>query len=196
MFTGKKLKRRLEDLERRAGPSDGSSGPEKSTQPSSTKSTKKSSPKSKPTLAAPQKPPPPPQYTPPMTSDDEFMMAPGYEERERSHTPPYMTYSAYPPPDEMLLPPYGSTAPFHPITTAETYPTYMASTVPCTLPPMTHFNDAIHKREAYPEESLSPYVHYGYVSGVEVNGHAHYEQHSNPHVSRDARHYSRRDPRS
>lgn len=191
MFTGKKLKRRLEDLERRAGPSDGSSGSEKSTQASSTKSNKKSPPKAK---SVPQKPPQAPQYTPPMTSDDEFMMAPAYEERERSHTPPYMNY-AYPPPDEMLLPPYGSAAPYHPITTAETYQPYMASTVPCTLPSMTHFSDAI-KREAYPEESLSPYVHYGYVQGVEVNGHGHYEQHSNPHVSRDARHYSRREPRS
>ena len=132
-----------------------------------------------------------------MTSDDELMLGPAYEERDRSHTPPtYMTYSVYPPPDEMLLPPYGSAAPYHPITTAEAYPAFMASTVPCTLPSMTHFRDAI-KREAYPEESLSPYVHYGYVpGGVEVNGHGHYEQHSNPHVSRDARHYSRREPRS
>lgn len=131
-----------------------------------------------------------------MTSDDEFLMAPTYDERERSHTPPYMTYSAYPPPDELLLPPYGSAAPYHPITSAESYPTYMAAaTVPCTLPSMTHFSDAI-KREAYPEESLSPYVNYGYVSGVEVNGHGHYEHHSNPHVSHDVRHYPRREPRS
>ena len=104
-------------------------------------------------------------------------------------------HAAYPSPDEVMVPPYGSTAPYHPITSAEGYPAYMASTMPCTLPPLTHFSDAI-KREAYPEESLSPYVNYGYVSGVEVNGHGHYEQHSNPHVSHDVRHYSRREPRS
>jgi hypothetical protein len=175
----KKLKRRLEDLERRAGSSDEGSSPttgsEKQTQ-SSSRSTKKSSkaPKSATTT---QKPTHPPQFTPPMSHDDEILFPHGYDERERSHTPP-LTYSTYPPPDEMM-PPYGSAHAYHAMTTADGYPSYMATTVPCTLPPMTHFSDAI-KREAYPhEESMSPYVSY-YMS-AEPQAPGPYD-HSNPHT--------------
>ncbi|KAI0129586.1 hypothetical protein BJ170DRAFT_281055 [Xylariales sp. AK1849] len=178
----KKLKRRLEDLERRAGTSDGSSsatGSEKQGQTAS-KPAKKSSAKAQKSNTSPQKAVQPPQFTPPMNPDDEFIFSPGYDERERSHTPPFMPYSAYPPPDEMLLPPYGSAQSYQPMTTAEGYPSYMATTVPCTLPSMTHFSDAI-KREAYPEEALSPYVNYGYVPGMDVNGHNPYDN-SNPHT--------------
>ena len=128
-----------------------------------------------------------------MSSEDEFMMVGPYEERERSQTPPYVPFS-YPAPDEALLAPYGSTTQYHPVTTPDGYPAYMATTVPCTLPSMTHFSDAI-KREAYPEESLTPYLPYSYVPGVEMNGRGQYESHSNPHVSPDVRRYSRRDPR-
>jgi hypothetical protein len=113
-----------------------------------------------------------------MSHDDEILFPHGYDERERSHTPP-LTYSTYPPPDEMM-PPYGSAHAYHAMTTADGYPSYMATTVPCTLPPMTHFSDAI-KREAYPhEESMSPYVSY-YMS-AEPQAPGPYD-HSNPHVS-------------
>ena len=102
-----------------------------------------------------------------------------YDDRERSHTPPYITYSSYPPPDEMLLPPYGTAQPYQAMTTGEGYPNYMATTVPCTLPSMTHFSDAI-KREPYPaEESVPPYMNYSYVHGMPPNP---YDQ-QNPHVS-------------
>jgi hypothetical protein len=177
----KKLKRRLEDLERRAGSSDGSPPPqaEKQTQ-SSNRTTKKSSgSKSQKPAAVPQKAVQPPQYTPPLHHEDELLFTPHsqYDDRERSNTPPFVTYSSsYPPPDEMLLPPYGSAQPYHAMTTAEGYPSYMATTVPCTLPSMTHFSDAI-KREAYStEESMSPYMSYGFMPGIPY-------EHSNPHVS-------------
>jgi hypothetical protein len=144
------------------------------------KSTKKTPTKSK-SNGSSQKAVQAPQFTPPMNHDDELLFPGSYDDRERSHTPPFMAYSTYPPPDEMLLPPYGSTQSYHPMTTAEGYPSYMAATVPCTLPSMTHFSDAI-KREAYPEESLSPYMSYGYVPGMDVNSHNPYDN-SNPHVS-------------
>ncbi len=195
---GKKLKRRLEDLERRAGSSDDASSPTGSEKqsPTASRNTKKTSSSKTQKSAAPQKPVQPPQFTPPMTNDDEALFAHGYDPRERSHTPPsYIGYSTYPPPDEMILAPYGSTQTYHhPMTTAEGYSNYMATTVPCTLPSMTHFNDAI-KREAYPaEESVPPYMSYGYVSGLDVNASNSYDQ-SNPHVSH-VRAYPRRDPRS
>ncbi|KAI1846072.1 hypothetical protein JX265_000995 [Neoarthrinium moseri] len=178
----KKLKRRLEDLERRAGTSDGSSpasGSEKQGQ--TNKSSKKSPSKTQKSNVMPQKPVPAPQFTPPMTHEDELMFPSSYDERERSHTPPFMPYSAYPPPDEMLLPPYGSAQAYHPMTTADGYPSYIATTtVPCTLPSMTHFSDAI-KREPYPEESLSPYMNYGFVPGMDMNAQNPYDT-SNPHT--------------
>lgn len=135
----------------------------------------------------------PPQFTPPMHHDDEFLMPTAYDDRERSHTPPFMAYSSYPPPDEMLMPPYGSAQPYQAMTAAEGYQTYMAATtVPCTLPSMTHFSDAI-KRETYPgEDSMSPYISYGFVPGMEVNAPNPYD-HSNPHVSH-VRRNPHRDP--
>ncbi|KAI2468193.1 hypothetical protein F4781DRAFT_278826 [Annulohypoxylon bovei var. microspora] len=180
----KKLKRRLEDLERRAGTSDDASSPtgsDKQSQ-SSTRTTKKTSSSKSQKSSTPQKPVQPPQFTPPMNHDDEILFGHTYDDRERSHTPPsFMGYSAYPPPDEMILPPYNAAQPYHhPITTSEGYPSYMASAVPCTLPPMTHFNDAI-KRETYPPEESMSYVNYGFVPGMDVHAQNSYD-HSNPHT--------------
>ncbi|KAJ1338389.1 DNA-binding transcription factor-like protein [Microdochium nivale] len=178
----KKLKRRLEDLERRAGTSDGSSSPpasEKAVPATNNRSgaKKQTSPKASKPAAAPHKPVAP-QYTPPMTHEDEMPFTLSYDERERSHTPPYI-YSTYPAPDEMLLPPYGNTQTFHPMTTADGYPTYIASTVPCTLPSMTHFSDAI-KRETYQtDDSMSPYMNYGFIPGIDI---ANFYDQSNPHT--------------
>ncbi|KAI0379013.1 hypothetical protein F5Y04DRAFT_260920 [Hypomontagnella monticulosa] len=180
----KKLKRRLEDLERRAGSSDDASSPtgsDKQSQSSSRNTKKTSSSKSQKSASAPQKPVPAPQFTPPMNHDDEIMFQ-SYDDRERSHTPPFMPYSTYPPPpEEMVLPPYSQAQPYHhAITTSEGYPSYMASSVPVTLPPMTHFNDAI-KRETYPEEPMSSYMSYNFVPGMDVHGQHSYD-HSNPHT--------------
>ncbi|KAH6647643.1 hypothetical protein BKA67DRAFT_578126 [Truncatella angustata] len=177
----KKLKRRLEDLERRANTSDGSSsasGSEKQGQ-TTTKSIKKSASKSQKATSTSQKAVAP-QFTPPMTHDDELMFPSTYDDRERSHTPPFVQYSPYPPPDEMLLPPYGTAQPYQSMTAAETYPGYMATTMPGTLPSITHFNDAI-KREPYPDESLSPYMNYGYLPGMDMSGQNPYDS-SNPHT--------------
>ncbi|KAI1399547.1 hypothetical protein F4819DRAFT_464592 [Hypoxylon fuscum] len=182
----KKLKRRLEDLERRAGTSDDATSPtgsEKQSQSTGRTTKKTSSSKSQKSASASQKSVQPPQFTPPMNHDDEVLFGHGYDGRERSHTPPsYIGYSSYPPPDEMILAPYSSAQPYHhPMTSAEGYPNYMATTVPCTLPSMTHFSDAI-KRETYPpEDTMSPYMNYGFVPGMDVNAQHSYD-HSNPHT--------------
>jgi hypothetical protein len=118
-----------------------------------------------------------------MDHTNELVFASGYDGRERSHTPPMFGYATYPAPDEIMMAPYG-TAPTYPaMTTADSYPSYMASTtVPVTLPSMTHFSDAI-KRDAYPsDEGMNQYMNYGFVPGVEVTVPAPYDQ-SNPHVS-------------
>ncbi|KAK1590537.1 uncharacterized protein LY79DRAFT_212655 [Colletotrichum navitas] len=169
----KKLKRRLEDLERRAG-QEGTSAAEK---PAQTK-TKKSANKT-------QKPPASTktmnqgQFTPPM-QDDEVFFAQHYEDgRERSNTPPFLAYSAYPPPEEMIMAPTYTTLPY-PMTTAEAYPGYLAPAVPVTLPPMNHFNDAI-KRESYPsDDGFPPYMNYGYMPGIDMHAPGSYDT-ANPH---------------
>lgn len=126
-----------------------------------------------------------------MNPDDEILFQHGYDERERSNTPPFI-YSNYPPPDEIMGAHYSSAQPYHAMTTAEGYPSYMATAVPCTLPPMTHFNDAI-KRETYPgEEPMSPYM--SYYMPVDANAPGPYD-HSNPHVSH-VRNQSHRHQRS
>lgn len=185
----KKLKRRLEDLERRAGTSDGtSSGGEKTSattksnkraQQATTKSQKQAQP------APPPKPMPQSQFTPPMHADDEYLFPPTpYDERERSHTPPLFAYSAYPPPpEEMLLSPYSTPHTYRPMTTAEAYPDYLSAAVPVTLPSMTHFSDAIKRESSFPgDEGLSPYMNYGnYLPAFDMNAPSPYDN-SNPHT--------------
>lgn len=183
----KKLKRRLEDLERRAGTSDGASSSSEKAQ--TTKSNKKSpaAPKVQKQQQQPQQVAAPPkqmqqnQFTPPMHHDDELLFSQTYDERERSHTPPLFGYSAYPPPDDMLLAPYGNAQPYRPMTT-EAYSDYLATTVPVTLPSMTHFSDAIKRESTFVgDESMSPYsMNYGYLPGIDMNAPTPYD--SNPHT--------------
>ncbi|KAK1755660.1 hypothetical protein QBC47DRAFT_445896 [Echria macrotheca] len=172
----KKLKRRLEELERRAGNSDGgSSGNEKSSTSSATPkaTTKRASPaKARKASPVPVKQQVQGHFTPPMHHDDEYLFPPSYNERDRSHTPPMFAYSTYPPPpEEMLLPPYGAMHGYRP---QETYPEYLTpASVPVTLPSMTHFSDAIKREPAGSFDDNMPYMSYNsYLPGVDMtNGH-------------------------
>ncbi|CAH0056449.1 unnamed protein product [Clonostachys solani] len=189
VLVGKKLKRRLEDLERRAGSPDStdsqktnSSTPETKRAGVSKASLKQETPPSK---SIPQM-----QFTPPMESNDEFFLPPTYDSRERSHTPPMFPYSnaTYPAPDDItLMAPYGSSQSYQPIVTgSESYPSYMApttTTMASTMPPMTHFSDAL-KREPYSSDNgiaSSGYSYPTYYSVVDMNNNGSYAQ-SNPHT--------------
>ncbi len=120
-----------------------------------------------------------------MHPEDDLLFAPAYDDRERSHTPPMFTYPTYPAPEEVMLAPYGSApAPYHqrPMAPEPTYQDWTSTAVPVSLPPMNHFSDAI-KREAFAnDETLSPYMNYGFLP-VEVNPPTPYDHHSNPNVS-------------
>lgn len=126
-----------------------------------------------------------------MHNDDEYLFPPTqYDERDRSHSPPMFAYSTYPPPPEdILLAPYGSSSQsYRPMTTAEVYPDYLATTMPTTLPSMTHFSDALKRDSSFgapDESSLSPYMNYGgYIPGLDMSAGAPSPyDHSNPHVS-------------
>ena len=192
LTTGKKLKRRLEELERRAGTSDGgsSSGNEKPSPPAPKPKRTQAPKSSRQTPPAPAKPVLQGQYTPPMHHDDEYLFPQSYDERERSNTPPMFAYSTYPPPpEEMMMPAYGAPVQGYRPMPTESYPDYLAPQpgVPVTLPSMTHFSDAI-KREPTgypPEEGLQHYMSYnGYLPGaVDMSaGHPSPYDHM-PHVS-------------
>lgn len=187
-FAGKKLKRRLEDLERRAGSSD-EAEPEKKRTPSPGKSSKRqaATKAQKPQAqATPAKPMSRGQFTPPMESADELIFTtPVYGERERSRTPPVFSYTPYPAPDELLLDPYASAQPYPTMSTAgDPYPNYLtASTMSSSLPSMTHFSEAM-KRDSFPsDDGMSSYLSYGgFMPGVEISMPSPYDT-SNPHVS-------------
>jgi hypothetical protein len=118
-----------------------------------------------------------------MHADDEYLFPPTpYDERERSHTPPLFAYSSYPPPPEDMLPaPYQDHQqyqPYRPLAT-DAYPYDMATTVPVTLPSMTHFSDAVKRESVYGEDtSLSSYVPYSFP-GIDMSAPSPYE-HANP----------------
>lgn len=177
----KKLKRRLEDLERRAGSEEGDA--EKQPSPVSQPAASPNKVAKRQSISkahkmhqapAPARLPTPPktivsqgQFTPPMESHDELsFVQPTYhhhDERERSNTPPVLSYTTYPAPDELLINPYGSAHAYPTMTTAEVYPNYLSAAMPASLPPLGHYSEPI-KREMYPDNVISPYIGYGFMS--------------------------------
>ncbi|KAK0641255.1 hypothetical protein B0T16DRAFT_212559 [Cercophora newfieldiana] len=153
----KKLKKRLEELERRAGSSDGaSSGGEKSSSTVKSSSTKRAQPQpkaQKPAQAPPMKHQVQGQFTPPMHHDDEYLFPPSYHNEQ-----------------EMLMPPYPAAVQgYRP---QEAYSEYLTpSPVPVTLPSLSHFSDAV-KREStgYAAEDNLPYMSYNtYLPAVDMS---------------------------
>lgn len=130
------------------------------------------------------------QFTPPMHPDDELIFQSSYDTRDRTQSPP-LFYSAYPPPEEMMIPAsYGTAAPSYRPMTTESYGDWTTGAVPVTLPSMTHFSDAIKRESAYPgEDAMAPYMNYGYMPGMDINAPTPYDN-SNPHVSSLRHHHS------
>ncbi|KAM3067152.1 hypothetical protein ACMFMG_011706 [Clarireedia jacksonii] len=147
----KKLKRRLEDLERRAGSSSASPPqahaelPQQSDCSNETQQSR-SSPevrrKVSPRLLASQ-------YTPSMQSDDEIIFSQGFD-RDRSRTPPLFAYHTYPAPEDVVYPPHPHSQLYRAIFSRDR--PEMAP-VPVILSSMMHFPDTI-ERET--DETMSP----------------------------------------
>jgi len=116
------------------------------------------------------------QYKSPIHNDEEIMFGQGLE-RERSRTPPFLTYHSYPAPKDVLYPPYPQAQSYQAVTTVGEYD-YMAP-IPVTLPSMMHFHDSI-KRES--EDSTSPYkMNYEGLPPIDIHASYVYDN-SNPHV--------------
>lgn len=201
---GKKLKKRLEDLERRAGSSDGASSPgEKASSGSTTKSTKRPQTQQQQQAKTPKAASAAPvksqssqgQFTPPMHHEDEYLFPQSYEnERERSFTPP-MHCSPYPQLSSegtLLHHSYPTTQTYRP-QESYGYLTPGHSTLP-TLPPIDNFEEAIKRESASFPDSFS-YLSYGApggylpsMSGMGMSAAAHPAPYDHlPHVSSSSR---------
>ena len=194
-FAGKKLKRRLEDLERKAASPEEIES-EKTVPPSSTKSglvndrkanvtRRKTTTKPSKVDDAPTELPASGQFTPPMDSSDELLFTPAFDQRQRSSTPPsYPSYQPFSSSEDLLLNPYQQTQPCAAVTSFDSYPNYMANcALPAMLPPMMHFNDASKKDDSQqPYDDLTSYLYYGFGSGMDSVGNTAYD-HPNAHVS-------------
>jgi len=193
-FTGKKLKRRLEDLERRAG-SSSASPPEVHAQlkqptkkhqtnnykaPATLTSSNASRPKLSPRVLSRN------QYTPPMHNDEDPLFSTDFD-RDGSHTPPLFAYHSYPPPEESIYPPYPTTQSYRPaatlLPTTSSFSEYLTP-APMSLPSMMHFNEAL-KRDSLSgnDDSLNPFsMSYAAMAGIDIQASQTFGD-SNPHVS-------------
>jgi hypothetical protein len=191
---GKKLKRRLEDLERRAG-SSSASPPEVHAQlkqpakkqtnnykaPATLSSSTASRPKLSPRVLSRN------QYTPPMHNDEDPLFSTDFD-KDGSHTPPLFAYQhSYPPPEESIYPPYPTTQSYRPTTalhpTTTGFSDYLIP-APMSLPSMMHFNEAL-KRDSLTgdDDSLNPFsMSYAAMAGIDIQAPQTYGD-SNPHVS-------------
>jgi hypothetical protein len=172
----KKLKRRLEDLERRAGSSSASPPQTHAEIQQPNRGQEQQFKKSPESVHRQMSPRLVPQYTPPM--EDNLVFNP-YNDRESSRTPPLFAYTHnYPAPEEVVYQPYPQSHSYPAVTTAaDHYRDYLAP-VPVTLPSMMHFQEAM-KRE---DDTMSPYnMSYQGLPTIDIHGQHSYED-SNPHT--------------
>lgn len=175
---GKKIKQRMEDLERRAG--DGSKPAASNKKSSKSSNGKKSShqrrPSSPPVTTAASLQAPNPMFTPPMADDQPFFPSPS----PPASSPPTFAYQpAYSPPSDNGF--------YNPVTTWMATAATTATAAP-TLPPMTHFSEAYKQAAPGGNESMSSFPSYGdYSLGVAPTA-SPYD--SNPHVSSHHHHQS------
>ncbi|OCK83269.1 hypothetical protein K432DRAFT_379659 [Lepidopterella palustris CBS 459.81] len=193
----KKLKKRLEDLERRAASSS-------------------ASPEQRPAELDRSNSQPREEYPSPNSATDsgdhhdygrrtpelQNQYLPHHEERamfshqytrQLSTSPPPFSYSTYPPPDAAAYAPYAQHAAFHtlPTTTTADLPIYspylppLSSAYPTTLPSLVHPM----KGDFYGEDEISPFsMSYATMAGIEIPA-THSYQDSDVHVKLPSKHY-------
>lgn len=184
---GKKLKRRLEDLERRAGST--SESPEISHMEyeaednyhhrRSTDELEHGNRQISPEILSQHQQQ---QYTPPTHYDDDALYSQNFS-RDRSQSPPSFTYNTYPPVDGLLYPSYQQ----HPHTMvaqsqAEAYSDYLTP-VPVTLPGMMMYGSIKQEALQMEDNTMNPFnMSYASMAGLDVQASRQFED-SNPHVS-------------
>jgi len=197
----KKLKRRLEDLERRAGSSSASppqmhvelEQPERSESSVNRRYLRSPEQESASDLDSHSRHNSPDalhhQYTPPLQSEDEAIFSHHRYGREVSRSPTF-TYHNYPAPDDILYPPFSQSQPYRTTTSraepykTEPYQEYLAPIQPTTLPSLMLYNHPV-KQEGLPDdETMSPFsMSYAVMAGgIDVHHNHSYHHDSDPHT--------------
>ena len=167
----KKLKKRLEDLERRAASSSASPEPKPAQLAASQRSPRQVFPPSPASSESDfrRTPEAPSHYV----QEEHGMFARQYTDRQLSTSPPPFSYSTYPAPETASYPvPYTTTAtPYHTVPTSispemTTYAGYLppiSAPYPTTLPSLSHPV----KSEYYPEDDIAAHP---FASGYQLMG--------------------------
>lgn len=191
----KKLKRRLEDLERRAGSSSASPpqmhedleqqervdntrrylrSPEHDSASDIESTDRHNSPEGLH------------HYSLPLQSEDGAFHRFGNRE-VNSRSPPAFNYQSYPHPDEILYPPFSQSQPYRTTISrsepykAEPYPDYLAP-IPNTLPSLRHYNHTVKQEGLADSETMSPFsMSYAMMAGGIDMPHSYYHG-SDPHT--------------
>ncbi|KAG4277353.1 hypothetical protein BFJ70_g16904 [Fusarium oxysporum] len=176
----KKLKRRVEDLERRASSSE-PAGSDKQAQETTKSKRSFKSQKSQPATSA--KPVVSQSRFIPLKEPTDDLFFPGtHDDRARSNSFSQFTYSIYPTPDAMFIAPNDSPETSLAMATTDAHPSYLnTSAAPMMLSPMTHFSDTTKGELCPSDDELIPYTTYGYMRPMDFNAPSPYDQ-SNPHT--------------
>ena len=194
-YSGKKLKKRLEDLERRAASS--SASPEQrpaeldrsNSQPREEFSSSSSTESVDHQEYGRRTPEIQNQYLP--HHEERGMFSHQYT-RQLSTSPPPFSYSTYPAPDTAAYAPYAQHAAYHtlPTTTTPDMPMYtpylppLSSAYPTTLPSLVHPM----KGDFYAEDEISPFsMSYATMAGIDIPA-PHYQD-SDAQVKLPTKHY-------
>lgn len=117
----------------------------------------------------------------PQYQHDEYLLMPLHDVREGSHTLPlYSSFSAYTPPSDASMSPYGYMHPFMPVTSLDPCPAFLHTTAATTLPPMSRGVDD--GKGVFYDDTLAPGLNYGFVPSINIDASHHYDT-AAPHVS-------------
>ncbi|KAF9773577.1 hypothetical protein IL306_008593, partial [Fusarium sp. DS 682] len=174
----KKVKRRLDDLERLTGSSEDVAADK---QPQKTTKWKQHSftPRSKKSRSTVAEMPDVSQgqFTSPVKLNGEPLFTDTCGDRVRSNSLLHLSFSAHSAPDEIPLPLYNTAQPSPAIATVDNYAAnMMASTAPVPLSLAAHVSDAINSWGYRGDDGLNPYVAYGNMTPMELNAISLYEQ--------------------
>lgn len=163
----KKLKQRLEDLERRASDDPPAIGKQTSVNTGKPQKRQphvptKSQKSPRPVSHAQQKP---------AQQRDDYRLLPAWNGRAESHTPPLYSSSPYTPSNDTIMTPF---VPIQPYTggSTEPYPDYLSG---ATLPSMTHMSDETKRDFYHSDDSFSAYGGYGFVPTIDISSALHYD---------------------
>lgn len=163
----KKLKRRLEDLERRASDESPIPAPAKQTSVGTGKATKrqqsatKAQPISRPKADVQQKP---------SSHHDDYMFLSAYDGRDRSHTPPLFSYAPYAAATDMSISHCGQMPRYLSMSTTEGCAGYHST----ALPPTAHLYEDPRQELYGTEDTLPPAMNYGFLSNIDVSSPHHF----------------------